>query len=86
MALSKDRHPAGRARLTEVPEVCPRCTEHSWIPNNKTPGMYPGAISRTDNRTEICSACGEDEALLDFFRGGCQPQSKWPVERAGKLG
>jgi hypothetical protein len=26
-----------------------------------------GAISRKDNKTEICSACGENEALADFF-------------------
>jgi hypothetical protein len=30
--------------------------------------MYPGAISRKDNKTEICSQCGEDEAMEDFFR------------------
>ena len=27
---------------------------------------YP-ALSRRDNTTEICSACGVDEALDDFF-------------------
>jgi hypothetical protein len=26
-----------------------------------------GAISRRDNKTEICSACGTQEALEDFF-------------------
>lgn len=44
--------------------VCPRC--EGYIPNNETPGLYPGAVSRLDNKTEICSACGQEEALQDW--------------------
>lgn len=44
---------------------CPKCA--GYIPNNKTPGAYMGAISRRDNLTEICSACGTMEALEDFI-------------------
>ena len=43
---------------------CPRCSH--FIPNDLTPGAYPGAISRLDNETEICSECGVEEALLQF--------------------
>lgn len=78
--MSKD-HPSRRRRPIEVPSICPRCIEHSWIPSNEMPGAYPGALSRADNKTEVCSACGEDEALMDAFGGGCQPVSDWPVER-----
>lgn len=70
--------------INDVPRGCPRCDTHDWIPNNLTPNAYPGAISRSDNKTEICSACGEDEALKDYFEGGCEPQSKWPVSRTHK--
>lgn len=42
--------------------VCPRCG--GFIPNNEHPGAYPGALSRRDNETEICSACGQEEAFL----------------------
>ena len=45
---------------------CPRCG--GFIPNNQNPGLYPGALSRVDNKTEICSACGEEEALEDLFQ------------------
>lgn len=38
--------------------TCPRC-------KNKTYD-YP-ALSRKDNSTEICSACGTDEAMIDFI-------------------
>jgi hypothetical protein len=31
-------------------------------------GKYPGALSRRDNKTEICSACGVDEAIQDYQR------------------
>jgi hypothetical protein len=64
-----------------VPHICPRC-KTDWIPNNAQPGKYPGAISRADNKTEICSACGEDEALKDYFDGGCEPVEDWAVTRA----
>lgn len=43
---------------------CPRC--HGFIPNNDTPGAYPGAISRLDNTTEVCSSCGTEEAIEDW--------------------
>lgn len=64
--------------VTKVPTVCPRCQD-SWIPNNLTPGAYIGALSRADNKTEICSACGEDEAMKDWLDGGCEPVTAWPV-------
>jgi ribosomal protein S27AE len=47
---------------------CPRCG--GSIPNNETPGMYPGALSRYDNATEICSECGTQEAMIQFQKGG----------------
>ncbi len=37
---------------------CPRC--------KKTTECFP-AISRRDNKTEICSQCGVDEAMADYF-------------------
>lgn len=45
--------------------ICPRC--QNYIPNNETPGAYMGALSRVDNKTEICSPCGEEEAWEDYF-------------------
>ena len=44
--------------------ICPRCL--GLIPNAEFAGMYPGALSRTDNKTEICSDCGNMEAIEDF--------------------
>lgn len=61
-----------------VPHMCPRC-QFSWIPTNAHPGKYPGAISRADNKTEICSDCGTAEALQDFNVGASTPVSLWPV-------
>ena len=52
---------------------CPRC-EHQ-IPNDESPGLFPGALSRVDNETEICSACGMDEAIGQ----GLIPLDQWPV-------
>ena len=44
---------------------CPKCGNH--IPSNENPGAYPGAIPRRDNKTEICSSCGVNEAVEDFL-------------------
>lgn len=43
---------------------CPRC--HGGIPNDLRVGEYPGALSRYDNETEICSDCGVLEAMWQF--------------------
>lgn len=43
---------------------CPRCG--GGVPNDTHKGEYPGALSRLDNETYICSDCGTNEA----FNGG----------------
>lgn len=52
--------------------VCPRC--HGFIPSNERPGEYPGARSRADNATEVCSDCGTEEAIVLLA-----PVDQWPV-------
>ena len=52
--------------MSEPFPVCPTCG--GYIPNNDTPGAYPGALSRKDNLTEICSACGTAEAMAGIPR------------------
>jgi hypothetical protein len=47
---------------------CPSCD--GYIPNNDNIGAYAGAISRKDNKTEICSACGVIEAVNDWMNNG----------------
>lgn len=49
---------------TEI-KMCPICSEP--IPNREHAGKYVGAISRKDNVTEICSACGNAEAMAEYF-------------------
>lgn len=51
--------------------VCPRCL--GYIPNNLTPGKYPGAISRIVNE-EICSDCGTEEAVVALIA-----RDQWPI-------
>ena len=45
-------------------KMCPICAEP--IPNRLHAGEYCGALSRRDNKTEICSECGVMEAIEDF--------------------
>ena len=57
----------GRNIMTneESAEICFICS--GYIPNNETPGAYPGALSRWDNETEICSLCGSAEAMAPIL-------------------
>lgn len=58
--------------------ICPRCLGD--VPNTLHKGEYPGALSRVDNATEICSDCGSDEAMTQFANKGLlQPISAWPL-------
>lgn len=56
--------------------TCPRCLHN--IPNDDLPGKYPGAISRIDDKTEICSVCGLDEAIPGG--NGVLSKMSWPIE------
>lgn len=60
--------------------LCPRC-EINLIPNNDSPGFYPGALSRTDNQTEICSSCGTDEAIKKTFYNILDLKIFWPISK-----
>lgn len=54
--------------------TCPRCNTRT------TRGTE--ALSRTDNRTKICSACGTDEAMQDWLGTGPTPQDQWHSRKA----
>ena len=58
---------------------CPRCGEYPVYTDGFHRGI--GARSRVDNKTQICSECGVDEAMADFFKEGMTPIKDWPVER-----
>lgn len=59
-AVWPEDHPDG-PYPARVGQPCPRCG--GPIPNAETPGAYPGALSRVDNETEVCSRCGSVEAV-----------------------
>lgn len=56
---------------TAPTSTCPRCG-----------GKYTGrpALSRTDNTTAICGACGNSEAIHDLH-GTLTPQGEWATPR-----
>lgn len=64
--------------------VCPRCRGDVPEPGKK--GEYSGAISRTDNKTEVCTPCGNHESEEDK-RDKLTPQTEWPMKKfAGLVG
>lgn len=46
---------------------CPRCDGD--MPSTLHKGQYPGALSRYDNATEVCSSCGVEEAIAHLMKG-----------------
>ena len=62
-------------------QFCPRC---GGIADEYRSGFgfpRPGALSREDNSTIVCSSCGVDEAIRDF-NGGRMPRNKWWASQA----
>jgi predicted RNA-binding Zn-ribbon protein involved in translation (DUF1610 family) len=46
---------------------CPRCGEERlWVGDM----VALNALSRSDNKTYICSPCGTDEAMIDWAQYG----------------
>lgn len=60
-----------------VSKTCKRCGQVARYNDPFHRGV--GAISRTDNKTRICSSCGVAESMDDFFDDAVTPQSEWPV-------
>lgn len=52
-------------------ETCPRCGGRMARLRN--------SISRTDNKTIVCSACGRFEGLLVLYGGTLPPVTEWPI-------
>jgi predicted RNA-binding Zn-ribbon protein involved in translation (DUF1610 family) len=49
--------------------TCPRCGQETL----RTDRPVMNALSRTDNKTYVCSPCGTDEAMENFLGGEPQP-------------
>jgi hypothetical protein len=70
--------------------LCPRCEINEYTPygerwDGPASGPPPPALSRTtrgeeDEPVYVCSDCGQEEGMEDFFQGGATPQSEWPVK------
>lgn len=58
---------------------CPRCG--GGVPNDTQRGQYPGALSRYDNATYVCSKCGSEEGLSSVGLGSSVPFENWWVNR-----
>ena len=65
--MANDRINAKDPKHPSYAGPCPRCG--GGVPNNLRAGEYPGALSRLDNETYICSSCGSDEAMFQFRAG-----------------
>ena len=61
-------------QVLDKARLCPRCL--APIPRAEQWGVYPGALSRTDSASEICSHCGIEEAS-EHEQGNLIDQSRW---------
>lgn len=69
--------------VTSDNPLCPRCGERPVRRVLPDGAAVPGALSRRDNRTEVCSQCGFDEAMEDLVVG--QPKRAWAIDLADTL-
>lgn len=53
-------------------KTCPRCGGTADRARKGAGFPRPGALSRWDNHTEVCSKCGSDEALIAWAAGSPQ--------------
>lgn len=72
------------SNVIPFPAICPRCA--GFIPSNERPGAYRGALSRTDNETEVCSACGDVESFEDCAAWKAAGEPPHYVKGCSKLG
>lgn len=72
-------------------KTCPRCGENQYVDYGADPlvrdlataqGITPPALSRYDNETHVCSACGTHEALMNFAGQELPGPDDWPVVTA----
>jgi hypothetical protein len=64
-------------RRSDFAGPCPRCG--GGVPSSEKLGQYPGALSRVDNETYICSQCGTDEAMYQWGTGRELPPLNQPA-------
>ena len=57
--------------------ICPRCKKRTYY-------KYP-ALSRRDNKTEICSECGNAEAMFDIMKYNAHIQEVYTKEELQKI-
>ena len=62
--------------MEKIKEQCPRCVEE-YLHQERA----RNALSRRDNKTYICSHCGEREAFVDFYPLEEIPKNQLYVER-----
>ena len=80
VVITNNREFTETMTITLDQHTCPRC--FGGIPNDLQRGQYIGALSRTDNKTYICSDCGTAEGLEDYFDLGCMSQAEWRVNQS----
>jgi len=57
------------AEFTKDHKICPRCEREPDIcPKCEKPYFGYPALSRRDNKTDICSTCGHKEAFEDLAK------------------
>lgn len=44
-------------------KICPRCLRHTL-----DDVLVRNALSRADNQTYICNDCGQNEAMIDYYK------------------
>jgi predicted RNA-binding Zn-ribbon protein involved in translation (DUF1610 family) len=60
---------------------CPRCGEYSIVEPQVLNALSRTTRGENDVSVYVCSPCGSDEGMMEYFTTGCQPQSEWPIDK-----
>ena len=65
-----------------IPDLrrCPVCRKRKLEPSE-----VRNALARFDNKTELCSSCGTDEAMIDFETGKAGIANRWTKLAAAEM-
>jgi len=59
--------------------LCPRCNDSELAEEQALNALSRTTRGEHDDPVYVCSPCGSDEGMNEYFHGKTEPQSEWPV-------
>ena len=60
--------------------ICPRCELNELAVPQALNALSRTTRGENDVSVYVCSPCGSDEGINEYFNDGTEPQTEWPVK------